>query len=482
MTRPYTMESALDGRLPASAHLIGIGGAGMSAIARALLAANVVVSGSDACATSESCRQLKLLGATVWQGHRAENLAAEADVVIVSTAIRTSNPELAAARERKLPVLHRSQGLALFLQGRASCLVAGTHGKTTTTAMLALCLSEGGFDPHAFVGGSVPAFGGNVRLGKGNWAVAEADESDGSFRNLPADNLIVTNVEPDHLDYWRTAERMMGGYVEVCERLPASGTLLICSDDPGACELRERLDRPALAYGIEPGIAHYHAGNVVEEPFRSHFNLYVMGKRAGRITLGVPGRQNIQNAVGAAALALRLGASFSAIARALENFHGVERRFQIKGTEGGVTVIDDYAHHPTEIRATLAAGRQALRGTDGRLIAVFQPHRYTRTRDFLTEFADSLTAADRVILTDIYAASEDPIPGVGIDRLAADVAATLGERCQLIRDRSAIAEALAPELSGGDLVLTLGAGDNWRTADELLSQLATLSLPAEPAD
>lgn len=453
-----------------SAHLVGIGGCGMSAIAWALLECGVRVSGSDLSA-NENCRRLREAGARIHTDHAAENIG-DAEAVIISTAIRWSNPEIAEARARGLRLLHRSEALALFLSQRKSILVTGTHGKTTTSAMAGLVLGAAGLDPWAFVGGRVPAFKGNTRVGGIEWAVAEADESDGSFEKLPVDHLIVTNIENDHLDYWQTPERMMDGYRRVAQAVPRSGIILSSLDDRGAAELRESLDRPTHTYSVWQQLGDYSAGNIDLKAFTSKFDFYAGSRFVRRFELGVPGIHNVSNAVAVLGLTMELGGDATLAAEALAEFHGVGRRYDVKGRIHQITVIDDYAHHPTEVAATVAAARQTRQETGGRLIAVFQPHRYTRTRDLMLEFSRAFDEVDQLILTDIYPAGEDPIAGVTIDALAKLIAERNAIEMELIRRREDIAGTLALRLRPGDVVLTLGAGDNTRTGVELLHALA----------
>ncbi|MBI5154544.1 UDP-N-acetylmuramate--L-alanine ligase [Candidatus Poribacteria bacterium] len=450
-------------------HLIGIGGCGMSGIARALLASGIEVSGSD-LQFGDSSKRLRNAGARIFIGHGEENLGSP-DLVVYSSAISPSNPELAAAHARGLRIVHRSEALAMFLGTRKSVLVTGTHGKTTTTAMTGLILEAAGFDPWAFVGGFVPAFEGNTRVGGLEWAVAEADESDGSFERLPCNHLIVTNVEDDHLDYWKSNEAMVNGYRRVVMNTSATGAILMSIDDPGACELRHSVGAPVLTYSVRAMAGDYSAGNIELDPYSSSFTFYAGRSPLMRLTVGVPGLQNVSNAVAAAGLALELGADPQAISRALEAYHGVGRRFQVKGEAAGVTVIDDYAHHPTEIIATIDAARAARARRGGRLVAIFQPHRYTRTQNLMNAFAVAFTGCDLLVLTDIYSAGEAPIEGVTGEALAARLAESGQRHLRYIARREAIAAELAGELREGDLVLTLGAGDITRTGGELLELL-----------
>ncbi len=459
-TQPFPFESA---------HLIGIGGCGMSAIAVAMHACGVRVSGSDSKA-GKTVQRLQETGINVNIGHNAANLG-NVDAVVVSTAIPESNPELEAARERGVAVHHRSDALAMFLASRKSILISGTHGKTTTTALTGVTLAAAGLDPWVFVGGNVPAFRGNTRVGGVQYAVAEADESDGTFERLPSGHLIVTNIEPDHLDYWKTEKRMIAGYKRVIEATEAGGVVLMCEDDPGVRKLRAKIKRPVLTWSIEGRDAHYRAASIRHHPFATEFDFLIGDESLGRFEIGVPGLHNVSNAVAGMAMAIELGGDITMTHEALAAFHGVGRRFDVKGTLGGITVIDDYAHHPSEITATLQAASELKHHTGGRLVTVFQPHRYTRTRDFMNEFAKSFDNADMLVLTNVYPAGEKPLPRAGGVLLYRRTRRSGHPDTRYIADRSVIATRLVDELKPGDVVLTLGAGDNHLTADEILDLL-----------
>lgn len=460
-------------RLPFdSAHLIGIGGAGMSALASAFLACGVEVSGSD-MGESATVKRLRRAGARITIGHSAESLGTP-DVVILSTAIKADNPEWMAAQAAGIRTIHRSEALALFLKLRRSILISGTHGKTTTTALLGLALEGAQRDPWVFVGGHVPAWDSNTRVGGCEWAIAEADESDGSFERLPAQHLIVLNVEDDHLDYWQTSEAMRDGYRRVIESVAAGGTVLMSHDDPGSREVRRTVRHGILTFSTTARVGNFSAGAIELGPFSSSFDFYVGHTFVQRFEIGVPGLQNVSNAVCALGMAHEIGCDLELAGAKFADFHGVGRRFEIKGRAAGVTVVDDYAHHPTEIRATLAAARATRAQLGGRVVAVFQPHRYTRTRDLLDAFAGCFEDADVVILTNIYSAGETAIPGLTIETLADAMRAVPGApTAHVVNDRRAVAAHLAKRVEANDLVLTLGAGDNWRTGEELLSLLST---------
>jgi UDP-N-acetylmuramate--alanine ligase len=479
MTVPFTVSSGADDRVvfrPTSeglgfnsAHLVGIGGCGMSALAWALLACGVDVSGSDV-KESSTVRRLREAGARITIGHSAEAIE-RPEVAILSSAIRPDNPEVLEARRKHVRMIHRSDALALFLRLRRSILVSGTHGKTTTTAMLSLAMEAAGLDPWGFVGGNVPAWDGNSRVGGVEWAVAEADESDGTFERLPAQHLIVTNVEDDHLDYWKTSEAMRAGYRRVVEKVSVGGTVLVCADDPGARDLAYAVTRRVKTYSLEEGFGDYSAGSIVLGPFHSDFHFFCGRQPMLRVRVGVPGRQNISNAVATLGMVHAIGGDIESAAASLADFHGVGRRFEQKGIADGVTVIDDYAHHPTEIAVTIHAALAARREMGGRLVVVFQPHRYTRTRDLMDSFATCFDGADMLVLAGIYGAGEDVIEGITTSALAQGVERAMGRAPRVFENRREIAQCLVGDLRPGDLVLTLGAGDNWQTAEELVTLL-----------
>jgi UDP-N-acetylmuramate--alanine ligase len=450
-----------------SVHLVGIGGAGMSGLARLLLARGVRVSGSD-LKESPPVVQLRAAGADIRVGHDASQLG-EPDAVVISTAIPESNPEVVAARRARIPVLARAQVLAALMQERRGIAVSGTHGKTSTTSMLAVILERAGLDPTYLVGGDLNESGSNARSGAGELFVAEADESDGSFLLLEPEIAVVTNVEDDHLDFYPTREDIEAAFTAFCRR---AGLVVACADDQGARRVVEAAGAPVVWYGHAPG-----AAVRVEDPVVS-----AEGSRAvvrtsppgfdpwtGELAFPVPGRQYLANAVGAVAAAARVGVPPSAAVSALGGFRGVRRRWERRGTVRGAEFIDDYAHHPTEIEATLAAAR-----TDGgrRVVAVFQPHRYSRTAVLWRQLGESLAAADVVVLTDVYGAGETPVPGVTGKLLVDGLAeAAPGKRAVYLPRRGDVAPFLAREVRPGDLVLTLGAGDITMVGEETLALL-----------
>jgi UDP-N-acetylmuramate--alanine ligase len=459
---------ALD-RGPRRVHLVGVGGAGMSGLARLLLAAGHRVTGSDR-SESATLEALRSLGAEVWSPHDGARLG-RPDLVAASTAIRATNPELVAARILDIPVLGRAQLLALLMAGRTGIAVAGTHGKTTTTGMVVAILEAAGLDPSFAVGGDFKASGINAAAGTGPHFVAEADESDGSFLELDPTVAVVTNVEADHLDHWGDLASVTAAFRSFVGRLPAGGTAVLCADDPGALALAPAAPCRVVTYGFAP------AAEVRGEVFAldgqgARFTVVAEGKRLGEVALIVPGRHNVANALGAIAAARAAGAPFEAAVTGLAGFTGAARRFHLRAEAGGVTVVDDYAHHPTEVAASLAAARL---GGWKRVVAVFQPHLYSRTRLFAAEFGRALAGgADLVVVTDVYAAREDPEPGVD-GALVAGAArqARPDLDCVYEPDRAALAARVAALLQPGDLVLTLGAGDITTLADELAPLLGS---------
>jgi UDP-N-acetylmuramate--alanine ligase len=403
---------------------VGIGGIGMSGIAELLANLGYVVSGSDAKA-SDVTRRLASLGVRVCEGHAATHVG-DADVVVVSSAVRPSNPEVQEARARKIPVIPRAEMLAELMRLRYGIAVAGAHGKTTTTSMTALVLERGGLDPTAVIGGRLSAFGSNARLGQGDYMVAEADESDGSFLKLSPTIAVITNVDEEHLDHYQTFDNVLAAFTDFANKVPFYGAVVACADDPRLRGLLPRITRRIVTYGLDSPESVVVGQAATLEAFGSRCT--VLRRAQGRAdapheTLGdlhlhVPGRHNLLNALAAVAVGLELGLGFDRIAQALAEFKGAERRFDVLGEVDGVMVVDDYGHHPTEIAAVLAAARA---GMSRRLLVAFQPHRYTRTQQLLREFGDVLRTVDELVLTDIYGAGEDPIPGVTVEALVAEI-------------------------------------------------------------
>ena len=441
-------------------HFVGIGGAGMSGIAEVLINLGYQVSGSDG-ASNAVTRRLADMGARVFQGHAAEHIAG-ANVLVVSSAIKDDNQEVQAARAAHIPVVARAMMLAELMRFKQGIAIAGTHGKTTTTSLVASVLNEAGLDPTFVIGGKLLAAGANARLGSGEWLVAEADESDASFLQLSPVVSVVTNIDADHMEtYGHDFERLKSAFVEFLHRLPFWGMAIVCSDDPVVRALLPRIDKPVLTYGTADDCA-IQAVNIRAEEGRMHFTAVRNGVRSPvDITLNLPGMHNVLNALAAVAVAWELQVPDAALQRALANFSGVGRRFQRYGeiTLSGdrrITLIDDYGHHPVEMQATLDAARGAFPGR--RLVLVFQPHRYTRTRDLFEDFVRVLSQADAVLLTEVYAASEQPI--VAADGRALSRALRVAGKVEpvFVEDVNDLPAMLADFVRDGDVVLTMGAG------------------------
>jgi UDP-N-acetylmuramate--alanine ligase len=452
----------------APVHFIGVGGAGMSGIARILLAMGQPVSGSDA-KESLLLRALRAEGATVHVGHDASYVEG-ARTVVASSAVRDTNPELARARELGLRVLHRSQALAAVTAGRRVVAVAGTNGKTTTTSMLTVMLQRCGADPSFSIGGELTESGTNAHLGSGELFVLEADESDGTFVVYRPEVAVVTNVQPDHLDFYGTAEGVEDGFLRFARSIRPGGRLVTCADDAGAVRLAKRAAAEGIAvttYG-ESSEADVRLADLTMVGATSSFDVVDHGRPVGRAQLRVPGQHNALNALAAYTAIVATGGEPEAALAAMTAFTGTRRRFEPRGTAGGVRVFDDYAHNPGKVAAALTTGRQVA--GHGRLLVVFQPHLYSRTRDFAAEFGQALGLADEVVVMDVYAAREDPVPGVS-GALVADAVPLPPERVAFVPSWSAAADAVRARARPGDLVLTVGAGDVTMLAGELLELL-----------
>ncbi len=456
-------------------HFVGIGGAGMSAIASVLLARGYLVSGSD-LRESDATRRLRAAGACIQIGHAPEHVSA-GQVVVISRAVPDENVEIQQALAQGLPIMHRAQMLASLMEGARGIAVVGTHGKTTTTSMTAMVLERAGRDPTVLIGGEVEDFGGNARVGAGTDLVAEVDESDGSLLWITPRVAVVTSLDAtDHLDFYGTEARLVQTFGTFLDTLPRDGFAVICTDPPAGRDLARRVRPRVVSYGLEAD-ACYTARVIDMAGRRTVFEAHRAGATLGRVTLEVPGRYNIQNALGALAVGSEVGVPFPVCADALASFRGVQRRFTVRGDVDGVLVVDDYAHNPTKVAALLQAARECWPGA--RIIAVFQPHRYTRTRTVGEQFGQAFDCADEVVLTDIYSADEAPIPGVD----AGIVARAIGGRrpVRFIGDAARVAAALEPDVRPGDLVLTIGAGDIWRVADELVVRLKRRAMERQQA-
>lgn len=444
-------------------HFIGIGGIGMSGIAEILLNLGYPVSGSD-IKRSPVTERLAGLGAIIFEGHTAANVVGAA-VVVVSSAVSEANPEVVEARASKVPVIQRAEMLAELMRLKYGIAVAGMHGKTTTTSMIAAVLAKGGLDPTIVVGGRIDALGSNARLGRSQYLVAEADESDRSFLKLSPILCVVTNLDREHMDCYRDMADVEAAFVTFMNRVPFYGAITACADDPLLSQVMAQVQRRVFTYGFAAGADFFCRMLPASDGARSRFEVVAAGQVLGAFALQVPGRHNVLNATAAIAIGTQLEIHPEAIAQALAEFRGVDRRFQVKGIVRGVTVVDDYGHHPTEIRATLAAAREC---GYRQIHVIFQPHRYTRTRDLMEEFVSAFDDADSVELLDIYAASEEPIPGIDAHALAGRVG-----RAQ-VRYAGGIGEAIeavTARAEPGDLIMTLGAGSVSQTGPLVLDAL-----------
>lgn len=452
-------------------HFVGIGGIGMSGIAEVLANIGYDVSGSDAL-RSEQTERLIQRGVRVAIGHDAANVR-DADVVVVSTAVPHHNPEVAAARARHVPVIRRAEMLAELMRLRFGIAVAGAHGKTTTTSMIAMMLERVGLDPTAVIGGRLSAFGSNARLGQGRYMVAEADESDRSFLSLTPAIAVVTNIDREHLETYGSFDNLVDAFVDFANRVPFYGAVVACLDDPPVAGMLPRVSRRTITYGFSDG-ADVRGEDPVLDGVSSRCTVRCAGvvgagEHAGTLALPVPGRHNLQNALAAVAVGLDLGVPLDEVLAALGAFQGAERRYQVIGTARDVTVVDDYGHHPTEVAAALRAARD---GKPTRLVTVFQPHRFTRTRDLLHAFGPALALADVVVLTDIYAAGETPIPGVTLDAFADAVREAVPE-CLVVPALGDVPRAVAGIARAGDVVLLLGAGSIGHIGRAVLEAVAS---------
>jgi UDP-N-acetylmuramate--alanine ligase len=449
-------------------HFVGIGGIGMSGIAEVLLNLGYQVSGSD-LRESEITRRLAGLGGEIAYGHRAENLT-EVDVVVTSTAVRADNPEVVEARERLVPVIPRAEMLAELMRMKYGVAIAGTHGKTTTTSMVSTILSHGGIDPTIVIGGKLNTLGTNAKLGQGKFLVAEADESDGSFLRLSPTIAVVTNIDEDHLDHYTGGlPQIKDAFVEFINKVPFYGLAVLCLDNGNVADVIPRVQKRFVTYGLSTQ-ADFRASDVRLSGFDTAFVAHYQGERLGEIAFRMPGAHNVLNALATVAVAMELGLPFAAIQEGFGLFGGVGRRFQVKAEVAGIMVVDDYGHHPTEIRATLAAAKGGF--PDRRLVVVFQPHRYTRTRDLFDEFVKAFYDADLLVLTDIYAAGEDPIAGITGEALFREVKRHGQKEVAFVADREALPGHLLSEVRPGDIVLTLGAGNVWQAGEQLAQLLA----------
>jgi UDP-N-acetylmuramate--alanine ligase len=453
-------------RHAARVHFVGVGGIGMSGIAEVLLNLGYKVSGSD-LKESEITRRLAKLGASLSYGHRAENLV-HSDVVVISSAVRRDNPEVLAARQRKIPVIPRAEMLAELMRLKYAVAVAGSHGKTTTTSMVATVLAAAGLDPTAVVGGKVNVLDSNAKLGKSELMVVEADESDGSFLKLHPSIAVVTNIDPEHLDHYGSMDALRSAFAEFCNRIPFYGLNVLCLDHPNVQGLVPAIEKRFVTYG-HSHMADYRVEQITLDGFSTRFHAWRRGEDLGDFTVRMVGAHNAMNAMAVIAVAEEMDIPLDIVRGSLAEFGGVQRRFTVKGEVNGITVVDDYGHHPAEVRATLAGARRAF---GRRLVVAFQPHRYTRTRDLFQEFATAFNDADVLLVTSIYAAGEEALPGISSEKLVEAIAAHGHRDVTLVERRADLAEALARRVRSGDIVLTLGAGDITNTGPELVARLS----------
>ena len=446
-------------------HFVGIGGIGMSGIAEILLNQGFEVSGSDRALTDVT-KRLADLGINIYEGHSPENLK-DADVLVYSSAVSTDNPEVKAAAERKIPIIKRSEMLAECMRMKYGIGIDGTHGKTTTTSMVGLTLTEGGIDPTIIVGGKLSGLGGtNARLGEGEFIVVEADEFDRTFLKLTPTIAAITTLESEHLDTYKDLDDIKSAFVEFANKVPFYGFVVLCMDEPALQDIIPQINKKIFSYGLTAQ-ADIRAIDITHESFSSSFTVKYKGEELGRITLKIPGIHNVKNSLVAVCIAKELGIDFNTIKKALESFSGVYRRFEVK-YDKEILVIDDYAHHPTETSATLAGIRS---GWDRRLVAVFQPHLYSRTRDFYQEFGRSFLNTDVFICTDVYPAREEPIEGIS-GELIADAARKFGHKNVIyVKDKNKVPDALNKLKQDGDIIVTMGAGDIWKFGEKFVDTL-----------
>jgi len=448
-------------------HFVGIGGIGMSGIAEVLLNLGYQVSGSD-LRESDTTERLRSLGGEICIGHAAENLT-NVDVVVTSTAVQSDNPEVIEAKHRMVPVIPRAEMLAELMRMKYGIAIAGTHGKTTTTSMVATVLTHAGIDPTIVIGGKLNTLGSNAKLGQGKFLVAEADESDGSFLTLSPTIAVVTNIDADHLDYYTGGlEQIKDTFVSFINKVPFYGLAVLCQEDRNINEIIPRIKKRFMTYGLSSQ-ADLRATHVKLDGFQTTFTAHYKGYRLGEISFNMPGVHNVLNALACTAVALELDVPFDKIQEGFAQFGGVGRRFTVKGEKNGIMVVDDYGHHPAEIRATLGAARNGW--PERRLVVAFQPHRYSRTKELFNEFVTCFYDADVLVLTDIYAASEQPIPGVSAERLAEETRRHGQRDVTYIADRNDLPDYLAGIVKEGDIVITLGAGNIWQAGEALVKRL-----------
>ena len=446
-------------------HFIGIGGSGMSGIAEVLINQNYDVSGSDQ-AKSPITDHLESLGAEIYFNHKSENVL-DKQVVVVSSAIRDNNPEVKAANERMIPVIPRAEMLAELMRMKYGIAIAGTHGKTTTTSLVATVLAGGNLDPTVIVGGKIKNMGGHAKLGQSKFLVAEADESDGSFLRLSPTVSLVTTIDPEHMDYYHTMQNMKSAFLEFLNKVPFYGSSIICMDDPNLQSLLPKVKKRTITYGLKTQ-ADYTAREISINNLKTSFTVFYHGKKLGRVSSESLGNHNVNNILAAIAVGMELNIPFSTIANALKSFSGVQRRFEILYQSNSLVIVDDYGHHPTEILATLGTAKMVW--PNRKLVVIFQPHRYSRTQLLLEDFYSSFNDADKLILLDIYEAGEKPIEGIDSRQLVKGIREFGHKDVDYIEDVDSLIPQLKFSLQPGDVVLTLGAGNIGKLAHKLVAE------------
>ncbi|MBA7510460.1 UDP-N-acetylmuramate--L-alanine ligase [subsurface metagenome] len=447
-------------------HFVGIGGSGMSGIAEVLINLGYKISGSDLKQT-EVTERLASLGGKIFIGHKPEQVG-NAHVVVTSSAVLPDNPEVVQAKRLKIPVIPRAEMLAELMRLKYAVTIAGTHGKTVTTSLVSMVLAEGGLDPTVVIGGRLKNIGSSAKMGKGEFIVAEADESDGSFLKLTPTIALLTNIDDDHLDYYKTLDNIKSTFVQFVNKVPFYGSIILCGEDENIKSIIPRITRKYYTYGRGKNYDFY-AENIVYEEMHTEFDLCFSGKNLGRLKLHFPGAHNVLNSLGAAAVGIELGVEFEKIRKAFLDFTGVSRRLEVKARKKDIVFIDDYGHHPTEIRVTLETIKSIW--PERRLLVIFQPHRYTRTRDLAKKFGPSFNSVSRIWLTDIYSAGEKPIPGISSSLILESFPAEKRETVTLISDRKALIKEVVKSLRPQDVLVTLGAGDVYKIGEEILNKI-----------
>jgi UDP-N-acetylmuramate--alanine ligase len=446
-------------------YFVGIGGVGMSGIAEVLLNLGYKVSGSDLKLT-ETTERLQQLNATIYQGHSEENIT-DVDVVVISSAVKSDNPEVMAARSRVIPVIPRAEMLAELMRLKYGIAVAGAHGKTTATSLIGMMLDRGGINPTVVIGGRLNTMNTNTILGTGDFMVVEADESDGSFLKLSPTIAVITNIDPEHLEYYQNINEIKRTFLQFANKVPFYGLNILCLDNEHVQDLIPQLEKRYMTYGLTPQ-ADLQAREVTVSKLSMIFKVFYQNEELGTVELKMPGLHNVYNALAAIAIAVELNLDFTVVQDALKTFEGVQRRFQVKGECNNIILVDDYGHHPTEIRATLSAAKEIWKR---RLVVVFQPHRYTRTRDLFKDFLTAFNQADLLLLTDIYAAGEDPLPGINAESLFLGIKEHGHKNIHYHPQKEEIVDHLLTLLEPEDVVITLGAGDIWQVGEQLLQKI-----------